>query len=46
LSWQDTFKEMAREREDWSDLDVTVADGLGPEGKWWLSGTASTLFSA
>jgi hypothetical protein len=34
LSGQDTFKEMAREREDWSDLDVVVADGLDPKGKW------------
>jgi antitoxin MazE len=28
LSWEETYKEMAREREDWSDLDVTLADGL------------------
>jgi antitoxin MazE len=34
LSWTDTAKEMAREREDWSDLDVTVADGLDPEERW------------
>jgi len=34
LSWEDTYKEMAREREDWSDLDATVADGLDPEEKW------------
>ena len=34
LSWADTFKEMAREREDWSDLDPTVGDGLGPENRW------------
>jgi antitoxin MazE len=27
LSWEDTFKEMAREREDWSDFEGTVADG-------------------
>jgi antitoxin MazE len=31
LSWEDTFKEMAREREDWSDLDKTVGDGLDKE---------------
>lgn len=28
FSWEDTFKEMARDREDWSDLDATLADGL------------------
>ncbi len=31
LSWEDTYKEMAREREDWSDLDTTTADGLDKE---------------
>jgi antitoxin MazE len=31
LSWEDTFRAMAREREDWSDLDVTLSDGLGKE---------------
>jgi len=31
LSWDETFKDMAREREDWSDLDVTLNDGLGRE---------------
>jgi antitoxin MazE len=34
LSWADTAKEMARESEDWSDLDATVADGLDPEDRW------------
>ena len=34
LSWEDTFKQMAKEREDWSDLDATVADGLDQESKW------------
>jgi antitoxin MazE len=28
LSWDDTFKEMAREREDWTDLDAAAGDGL------------------
>lgn len=28
LSWQDTYRAMAAEDEDWSDLDGTVADGL------------------
>lgn len=34
LSWEDTYKEIAREREDWSDLDATVADGLEPGERW------------
>ena len=34
LSWAETAKEMAHEQEDWRDLDVTLADGLGPEGSW------------
>ena len=29
LSWDETYREIAREREDWSDLDMTIADGLG-----------------
>ncbi len=28
LSWEDTFKSMARAKEDWRDLDVTLMDGL------------------
>ncbi len=28
LSWQDSYRAMAAEEEDWSDLDATVADGL------------------
>ena len=27
LSWEDTGRAMAAEREDWTDLEVTVADG-------------------
>ena len=34
LSWEDTFKAMAREREDWSDFEGTVADGLEPAERW------------
>ena len=33
LTWEDTFKEMAKEREDWGDLDATIADGLDQESK-------------
>ena len=28
LSWEDTYRAMAAEREDWSDPDATLADGL------------------
>ena len=28
LSWADTYKEMAQENEDWSDLDIVLTDGL------------------
>jgi len=31
LSWEDTFKAMAHEREDWSDLDAALNDGLEKE---------------
>ena len=31
LTWDETFKDMARERENWSDFDATVADGLDKE---------------
>ena len=28
LSWEETFKAMAEAKEDWSDFDTTVLDGL------------------
>ena len=28
LSWKETYRAMAAEKEDWSDFDVAVADGL------------------
>ena len=28
LSWEETFRAMADESEDWSDFDTTIADGL------------------
>ncbi|MEO7726130.1 MAG: AbrB/MazE/SpoVT family DNA-binding domain-containing protein [Burkholderiales bacterium] len=34
LSWEDTFREMALAREDWSDFETAVADGLDREDKW------------
>ena len=27
LSWKETYRAMAAEKEDWSDLEATVADG-------------------
>ena len=28
LSWEETYRAMALESEDWSDFDVALADGL------------------
>jgi len=28
LSWEQTYKDMAQEKEDWEDMDITSADGL------------------
>ena len=28
LSWEDTYRAMAAEAEDWSDLDVALSDGI------------------
>ena len=28
LSWKDTYRAMATDKEDWNDLEATVADGL------------------
>lgn len=28
MTWEETFREMAREKEDWSDLDTALADGI------------------
>jgi len=28
LSWEETFKAMAEENEDWTDFDATLLDGL------------------
>jgi antitoxin MazE len=32
LSWEDTYKTMANEKEDWDDFDATLLDGLEDEG--------------
>lgn len=34
LSWEDTYKDMAGEQEDWSGFDAAIADGLDPVEKW------------
>ena len=31
LSWRETYCAMAADREDWSDLDAVVADGIEAE---------------
>ncbi len=31
LSWEETYRAMADERENWDDLDVTLNDGLEDE---------------
>lgn len=31
LSWDDTYKAMSKEDEDWSDYDATLLDGLEDE---------------
>ena len=31
LSWKETCKEMAGEKENWDEFDVTLADGLEDE---------------
>jgi antitoxin MazE len=32
LSWEDTYKTMANEKENWDDFDITLLDGLENEG--------------
>jgi antitoxin MazE len=31
LSWEETYRACARERENWKDLEATLADGLDDE---------------
>lgn len=28
LSWEETYRSMAKEKEDWDDLDITTGDGI------------------
>jgi antitoxin MazE len=32
LSWEETYKDMANEKENWDDFDTTLLDGLEDEG--------------
>lgn len=32
LSWEDTYKSMANEKENWDDFNTTLLDGLEDEG--------------
>ena len=34
LTWEETYRETAREKEEWSDLDATLEDGIEPGEKW------------
>lgn len=34
LTWEETYRAAAREKEDWSDLDATLSDGIEPGEKW------------
>jgi antitoxin MazE len=31
LTWEETFRDMAREKEDWSNLEAVIGDGLDKE---------------
>lgn len=35
LSWAETYREMSRQRENWSDLDATLDDGIRDETASW-----------
>jgi len=34
LSWEETYREMAAAKEDWSEWDCTMADGLDEANAW------------
>lgn len=34
LSWKETYRAAAREKEGWSDLDATLQDGIELGEKW------------
>ena len=34
MTWEETFRDMARAKEDWSDFDAIAEDGLDSGEKW------------
>jgi len=44
LTWEETYREMAREKEDWSDLDATMADGIEPATAMLLRRLISEMY--
>lgn len=34
LTWEETYRAAAREKEDWSDVKATLADGIKPAHRW------------
>ncbi len=34
MTWDETYREMARESQDWGDFDAALADGIDPVEKW------------
>jgi len=38
LFWEDTYKAMADEKENWDDFDITFLDGLDDEEAVFRSG--------
>ncbi len=34
MTWEETFRDMASEAEDWSDLDAAIGDGIKSTEKW------------
>lgn len=34
MTWEETFRDMAREKEDWSDLEAALADGIERAEGW------------
>ena len=34
MTWEETYRDMARAKEDWSELDASLADGIELGEKW------------
>ena len=37
LSWEETFREMALESEDWSDMEAATGDGVDDGDEQWTT---------